>query len=303
MLEPAEISVLMRTSRWTLEAVLRERGTWSVLLGSTVRRAKAKIAELEQTVKEVKDDDKRFAFLKKIKVAADPEFNSLIDEYICKRKAIGLALTKPVTECRAFIYTGDTQKKVASAERKQESSGSGFFSGWGIGSVFGMGDVQIPGTKEEKKTPTADSEEADLGTIAAAEIGTAPETISGLLSKMAARIRTFQPERASMWLNQLQLCLGTLFRATLQFYTEAKNVEKLKNFLIDRLDILKEKLKESKAQVEQLSKQLENLDEVKEGISKKMRLLDSQNLLLNTEKIGYEKTIFVFSSARNRANS
>ncbi len=265
MLDAKEICVVMVTAKWTRDSVLGVKNTWIQLLVATTRRAKAKTAALELALQKVRDDDKRFAFLRKIKVASDPEFNRLIDDYICKHRTIGSSLSKPVTECRSFIYSGDIQRRTAPVDKKPEAGG--FFSGWGLSNVFGMGgEVEVPGTVKkpagEEKADANDSDGADLGTIANTDKHVSAETICGMLSKMAGRIKASQPEKLNTWLNQLQLCFGALFRSTLQFYTEARDVEKLKDLLVDRLETVKQKMKDLNSKNADLLKEIENHNQV-----------------------------------------
>ena len=265
MLEPREVSTLMQTSKWMQQTLMNHQGVWIHLLNTITQRTKSRTMDLEKTIDKVKKDDKRFAFLRKINTTTDPEFNKLIDEYICKRKAIGSILLKPITDARNFIYSGDIQKK-GSPEKKPESA-AGFFGGWNLGNMLGLApdSTRIPGTVAAVKPPLpVQKQEEDLSLfgIANSDKHISPETICGMLNKIATRIGTAQPDKISLWLNQLQLCFGMLFRSSLQFYLEAVDVEKLKNFLVTRLEDLKTKLKLSRKQGEELKKQAEDALEV-----------------------------------------
>eukprot|EP01022_Parablepharisma_sp_SALTPOND_P016521 TRINITY_DN2443_c0_g1_i1.p1 TRINITY_DN2443_c0_g1~~TRINITY_DN2443_c0_g1_i1.p1 ORF type:complete len:768 (-),score=102.31 TRINITY_DN2443_c0_g1_i1:1348-3651(-) len=306
MLQPEEVGALIHSSKAMYSSLSKNPSVLLHLLNQTTFNARTQMTSLQKIIEKLKDDDKRFAFLKKLKVAVDPEFNKLIDEYICKKKPIGSFLAKSILDSRNFIYTGDIQKK-AMVEKKSDSSG-GFFSGWGLSTVWNLAlDVtNIPGTVSSKSASAQPEDDSlVIESIVNTEKHMSPETICGMLNKMATKIGSSQPGRMSQWINQLQLCFSMLFRGCMQFYSEAKDLEKLKNFLVDRLEGVKEKLKLIRKENEIMRKEVESIKEVgfykniekkkqvKEFMVKKMKALDTQNLVLNADRIGYEKAIFL----------
>jgi len=265
-LTPKEASNMLISSKLFNSSMIKNPAVWIHIIIQTNKSAQKSLQNLEKIITKLKNDDKRFNFLKKIKISTDPEFNRLVDEYICKKKQIGSSLLKPLTESRNFIYTGETQKK-APIEKKpdMQTQQSGFFSG--LASVFSLVSEQtnIPGTMQKPMpsiSPPLDDENDTLEVLSNSDKHISPETICGLLNKMAARIGSSQPDKMNRWLNQLQLCFGMLFKACIQFYLEAKDLEKLKNFLVDRLDGLKEKMKNEKIKEETRLKEIENIKDV-----------------------------------------
>eukprot|EP00826_Nyctotherus_ovalis_P038882 TRINITY_DN3680_c0_g3_i2.p1 TRINITY_DN3680_c0_g3~~TRINITY_DN3680_c0_g3_i2.p1 ORF type:complete len:300 (-),score=71.00 TRINITY_DN3680_c0_g3_i2:164-1063(-) len=229
--------------------------------------------------------------MKGTNVSSDPEFARLVDQYICKKKVIGSALVKPLVDSRSFIYTGDMESK-ALPEKKQEESG-GFFSGWGLGTVlnFAKSTMNISGTASSGKDGQNKKEMESLNLVVNSEKQLTPSSICEMLNKMAIELRLKQASRLNVWIKQLQMCFGMLFKGCIQFYLEAKDIEKLKDFLLYRVEDLKQKLTAVIIQKEEYSKSLENMRELKEYISKKVKALDTQNLILSAENLKCNKTI------------
>lgn len=273
MLEPGEVSTVSRSSRIFYEAFTKNSRIAGRLLEQTTLKAKAKINELQNTIQRLGDDDARFGFLKDKNLGADPEFVKLVDEFVCKRRAIGASLVKPLVSSRNFLYSGEMER----SEKKE-----GIFSGWSLTSMLGLSSQP----KEAK-----DSEEKILEGLIAAEKGNNPENICATLNRVAARIGSSHPERMSRWINQLQLCFGMLFRGSMEFYAEARRVERAKDFLVDRLELLRQKLVDVKNQNQDVKSALKSAREVKEVMSRKVRELDTLNLILNAEKIKHKKII------------
>jgi hypothetical protein len=256
MLKPEELVMAIKSSKCLYEAFAKNSAVTGYLVEQVVRRAKVKVNSLEQDIEKLRSDE-RFNFLKD-----DPELVKLVDEFICKRKPIGSNIIKPLTDSRNFMHNGEIEKKDA-----------GMFSGWSLSSVFGLGSKGREG------------ENGGVEEIIEREKETTPENICAILNKVAARIGARQPEKMSKWINQLQLCFGVLFKASMELYVEAKKVEKVKDFLVRRLEQLKQKLLDTKKQNQDMKIALRNANEVKDMMCKKMKALDTQNLLLNAEKI------------------
>eukprot|EP00826_Nyctotherus_ovalis_P001411 TRINITY_DN10219_c0_g1_i6.p1 TRINITY_DN10219_c0_g1~~TRINITY_DN10219_c0_g1_i6.p1 ORF type:complete len:654 (-),score=145.75 TRINITY_DN10219_c0_g1_i6:288-2249(-) len=244
MLEPREVSAALRSSRAFYEAFTKNPKIAGYLLEQTTFKAKAKVNELQSTIQKLGDDDARFSFLKDKKLATEPEFVRLIDEFVCKRRAIGASLVRPLVSSRNFLYSGEMEK----SDKKE-----GIFSGWSLTSMLGLSNQP----KEPK-----DSEEKTLEELITAEKESNPENICATLNRVAARIGSSHPEKMSRWINQLQLCFGMLFKGSMEFYAEAKRIEKVKNFLIDKLEQLRQKLADTKNQNQDMKTALKNVREV-----------------------------------------
>jgi len=269
MLKPEELVMVIKSSKCFYEAFTKNSAVTNHLVDQVLRTAKVKINTLKGSIEDLKSEE-RFNFLKD-----DAELVKLVDEFICKRNPIGTNLIKSLIDSRNFMYNGEIEKKE-----------SGILSGWSLSSMLGLSN--------KEKEP----EDRGVEEIIEGEKGTTPENICITLNKAAARIGARHPEKMSKWINQLQLCFGMLFKSSIEFYVEAKKVEKVKNFLIKRLDEVKQKLLDTKKQNQDIKIALRNANEVKDIMCKKMKALDTQNLLLNAERVKNRK---ILSQVKNEA--
>ena len=284
MLAPKDFFNIILSAK-AIYNLLRNQDVYIHLLNKLALDNNTKVKRLEETIEGLKENDKKFEFLKGANVSSDPEFTRLVDEYICKKKVIGNALIKPLVDSRSFLYSGDIDNKSL-PNKKPEDSG-GFFSGWGISSVlnFAKNTIAIPKDTQNKK------EIETLNLIINSEKQLTPSSICEMLNKMALELRQKQASRLSVWVKQLQLCFGMLFKGCIEFYLEAKDIEKLKDFLLYRVEDLKKKLTAITIQRDEHCKSIENARELMNYMSEKVKVLDRQNLLLSTENVKCKKTI------------
>lgn len=291
MLQPKEFLNLIQTAKSIYCPLKKNSGVYSNLLNQVVTNTSSKIKLLEETIEILKEDERRFAFVKGTNVSSDPEFTRLVDQYICKKKVIGSALVKPLVDSRSFIYTGDMESKTLPGKKQEESGG--FFSGWGLNTVlnFAKNTMNIAGTASSSKDAQSRKEAESLNLVVNSERQLTPSSICEMLNKMAIELRLKQASKLNVWIKQLQMCFGMLFKGCIQFYLEAKDIEKLKDFLLYRVEDLKQKLTAVTIQKEECSKSLESMRELKEYISKKVKTLDTQNIILSAENLERNKAI------------
>ena len=288
-----EFFILLRSGKVFYNSILGNKKVFSIIFNQITQNAKVKIGLLENTIESLKSDDKRFAFLKEINVSSDPEITRLIEKYICHKETIGSMIVKPLMNSRSFIYTGDMQGSLTQ-EKKHDNSG-GFFSNWKLGSMinYAIETISIPGTNQPSKSNQIES---SIDSVLSSEKQISPESICDMLNKMARKIRLSEPTKLNQWLNQLQLCFGVLFKGCLQFYLEAKDIEKLKNFLLYRFEELKQKYANAIKQKDEFYKNMQNALEEKKIAIDKMKILDTQNFVLNSEKVQYKKSNVLLKS-------
>ena len=66
----------------------------------------------------------------------------------------------------------------------------------------------------------------------------------------------------SQWIDNLQKCFGMLFKGCIDLYIESTNVEKVKNHLINTIEMVKGKTNQLNKQNEELKNDNKNLREV-----------------------------------------
>ena len=284
MLEPKDIASLLCTSKKINESLAANRMLWLHSIKQLSTKAKDSVSMLNEKLELLKNDDKRYAFLKGPEGATDEDIKKLIDEYICQRKRLGDSIVKIVQDCKAFIYTGEIQfdaKKVAIATPvKPAEAGSGFFGT--IGGMLGLGAVM--GTSAKAEPLKEEDVGAILATIVTGEKNMSPEGINSTLTNTAKKLASLNQDKMSRWVVTLQKCFATLYKATLYFYCEARDVEKLKDFLTDRFEQLKNKLKDTKEENKKLQEHVKDHSSTMNEIMKTVKDLNTQIVGFHQER-------------------
>lgn len=246
----------------------------------SIQKAQTRIASLQFEIQNVKDISNRITFIKKKESGNELEFNKLVEEYVGKRKRVGIHLTGPIQDCRSFLKSGDLVKTVQQPATAAQQIG--FFSGWNITGMFGY--ANMPNNQENSPQKSKEEETESLAIIAKADKDLSCDSICDTLTKLATKIGTTHPERMSVWLNQLQLCFGIMYRSCLNLYTESKEVEKLKDFLVGELEFTKQALEAAKKSNLSIQNELKNTIEVYQSL---MKILDERLSNSKAEKCGY----------------
>ncbi len=252
MLEPREVGALLITSKKVYTLLSGNKATWTHIVKHVAIRAKASIGAMQEKIDFLRNDDKRFAFLKGVEgTSPDEEVKRLIDEFICKRKRLGDSLVKIVQDCKSFIYTGETYQEGKKQAAKQE--GGGLFSAFT--GMLGMGGAAAAKEPEAKEEDPA----AILAAIVSSERNTALESVVTILNNTGSKMSKVSQERVNRWVTTMQRCFVVLFKSVLCFYCEAKDVENLKDFLTDRFEKLKDRNKELKDESKKVLDQINEL--------------------------------------------
>ena len=256
MLQTKEIGALLSSAKVVHSALAADRVVWMRAIECTVSSSKAAIKALHEQIELLHNEDKRFGHLKKAE--GDPSSASasasasastvattrqLVEEWICQKKRLGATLAKTMQQCKAFITTGDPRFEAKPSPAKEESGG-GLFST--LGGFFGMGGTKKPEAVKEEDPAVV------LAELVISEKDSTPDTIYQALMN-AAKKATRQKESFNEWVKALQMLFGTLFKVTLVFFSEAVDVERLKDFLTARLD----KLKTENTAIKQANKELQ----------------------------------------------
>ena len=250
MLDLSDITALSCTSKKANEIISSNKTTWLHII-SQVKSENRKITnELKEKIELLENKDKRFAFLKNPNTTK--EMNQLIEDYVCKNKFLGSSIAKIVKDTKSFIYTGEMNNESPVKEKPKETSG-GFFSA--LSNVFGYNT-----TPEQKETE--DESDKIFTEIIASEKSISAEAINGLLTTTSKRLAFTNQEKVNKWVMTMQKCLSQLYKGVLMFYGEAKDVEKVKDFLTKRYEQVRSKLKEVKETNEKLINQCKENREV-----------------------------------------
>ncbi len=258
MLEPREVAALLVTSKRVNEVIAANKATWAHVLRQVSRRAKDSINTLQTKIELMKDDDKRFAFLKTTEGGAtDEEVKRLIDEYICKRKRLGDSLVKIVQDCQSFIYTGETyQEGKKQILAGKDGTGGGLLSA--LKGMIGMGG-DVAAAKDPAAAAALPKEEDPavvLSGIISGEKSATLDSAVAILSNTGNKLAKVSQERVAKWVMTLHRSFVLLFRSTLNFYCEARDVEKLKDFLSSRFEQLKDRNRELRDECKKAQDQL-----------------------------------------------
>jgi hypothetical protein len=245
MMQVRDIAALLGSANAIRNTLVADKVVWKRILDCTMLSSKAAIKNLRDQIVLMQNEDIRFAHLKKGESETNLVTRQLIEDWICQRRRLGLSLSKAIQQCKGFIATGDPRQEAKPVPPPaKEESGGGLFST--IGGLFGMGAAKVPVPVKEEDPVVV------LYEIAASERDTTPETIYQALMN-AAKKATKQKESFNEWLKALQMMFGTLFIASLGFFREAQEVEKLKDFLTQRL----EKLKNENITLKQSNKEMQ----------------------------------------------
>lgn len=221
---------LLQTSKWVNSSLSCNYIFCRNLITSSLQKTRIQITSMQAEIINLKDSSSLF---KKKDISEEAEFNKLVDEYIGKRKRIGKGVVDYIKNCKTFITVGNLDKQATT------SQSTSFFSGFG--GIFGYGSypVETPETAHKK----AKEDEAEVfANIAKTDKDLNSESISDLLTKLAINLRVTHPEKMTTWLSHLQLCFGMMYSSCLNLYIEAKEVEKLKDYLVGELEISKQAL-------------------------------------------------------------
>lgn len=251
MLEPKDIASLLTSSKRVNEVLSSSKVLW---LHTTIQnnlKTKSTTTILKKRIEVLESEDLRFAALKTPE--ATQEISALIDEYIRKRKTLGESIVTIVKNCKSFITTGDVVELTKTTETKPQAS-SGFFGT--LGGMLGFG------SGEAVKTEKVQDPAVELAEIISSEKMISPERISVMLTQNAMKLAGTNQEKMNKWIMTLQKCFATLYKSLLYFYCEAKDVEKLKDFMRIRVEELTEQSSKQKKGMNTLKDQYKNCKEV-----------------------------------------
>jgi len=278
-----EISNLMAVSKGINHDVSKSKNMWLHVISQIIAKAKFAVSERKEIINTLMNDDKRFAFLKTADGKAE-DMTQLIDEYICKRKRLGDSVAKIALDCRSFIYTGeiqaDTKKQLAQMAKPADASATGGLFGT-IGGMFGFGGA-VP-VKEETKSKEDDAVTI-LVNIVNSEKNMSAEALNTTLTTSMKKLASANKEKASNWVMTLQKCFTQLFKSILYFYCEAHEVEKLKDFLTERFETVKTKMRETKEENKKLLEQAKSYAGMRDEMMKSIKDLNTSIVRLNQEK-------------------
>lgn len=258
MLEPKEVAALLSSSKRVNECLSESKVLWLHTLMQTNLKAKNACTQLQKRIETLESDDARYVALTKPEM--EKEMTTLIDEYICKRKVLGESIFNIVRDCKSFIYTGkaaDTNIGEVTQEAKpaEEASQSyGFFGAISGIFSFGAGETPKPAKKEDA--------ESVLAEIVASEKTISPEGVNSTLTNVGRKLVVTSQEKMNKWIATLQKCFSNLYKSMLYFYCEAKDVEKLKDFMRIRFETTMRNLSEEKKKSGKLRDDYKNCKQV-----------------------------------------